>query len=66
MKEYHSEMDVIFDKTFVPCFYERMSMFFLLGYPCVKGENLGVFFVCLFVCLFLITVWKIKYGKKSM
>ena len=57
--EYHSETDVILDKTFVPCFYERMSMSFLLGYPCcVKGGNFGLFFG--------IAVWKFKYGKKSM
>lgn len=49
--EYHSEMDVILDKTFVPCFYERMSMLFLLGYPCcVKGGNFGLF-VFWYYCL---------------
>lgn len=49
IEEDHSEMDVILDKTFVPCVYERMSMLFLLGYPCcVKGEfGCFVFKCCL-------------------
>ena len=55
-------MDVILNKTFVPCFYERMSILFLLGYPCcVKGGNLGV---CLFVC-FILLFGSLSKGRKA-